>query len=32
MKPTAVNGRVTVEQTPFMIPDLTIKDLLTAIP
>ena len=24
--------RVTVEQTPFVIPDLTIKDLLSAIP
>lgn len=26
------NGRTTVEQTPFLIPDLTIKDLLSAIP
>ncbi|KAJ3488412.1 hypothetical protein NLI96_g2861 [Meripilus lineatus] len=26
------NGRTTVEQTPFVIPDLTIKDLLSAIP
>lgn len=32
MKTTTVNGRVTVEQTPVVIPDLTIKDLLSAIP
>lgn len=32
MKTTTANGRVTVEQTPTVIPDLTIKDLLSAIP
>ena len=33
MSPTkAPPDRTTVEQTPFMIPDLTIKDLLSAIP
>lgn len=32
MKTTTVNGRVTVEQEPVIIPDLTIKDLLSAIP
>lgn len=32
MKTTTANGRVTVEQTPFLIPDLTIKELLGAIP
>lgn len=32
MKTTTANGRVTVEQTPVIIPDLTVKDLLSAIP
>nr|ACJ26016.1 delta-12 desaturase [Phanerodontia chrysosporium]ACL13289.1 oleoyl phosphatidylcholine desaturase [Phanerodontia chrysosporium] len=32
MKTTVSNGRVTVEQDTFVIPDLTIKDLLSAIP
>lgn len=32
MKTTTANGRVTVEQQPVVIPDLTIKDLLSAIP
>ena len=32
MSAKAANGRVTVEQTPVVIPDLTIKDLLSAIP
>ena len=32
MKTTIADGRVTVEQTPVVIPDLTIKDLLSAIP
>ena len=33
MKTKTANGRVeVVDQTPFMIPDLTIKDLLSAIP
>ena len=32
MKTTTASGRVTVEQEPVVIPDLTIKDLLSAIP
>ena len=32
MKTTVANGWVTVEQDTFVIPDLTIKDLLSAIP
>ena len=29
---TTKDGRVTVEQTPVVIPDFTIKDLLSVIP
>ena len=32
MKTTTKDGFVTVEQTPVIIPDLTVKDLLSAIP
>ena len=32
MKTTTKDGFVTVEQTPVVIPDLTVKDLLSAIP
>ena len=33
MKTATANGRITVvDQTPVLIPDLTIKDLLSAIP
>ena len=32
MSPKDPSARTTVEQTPFVIPDLTIKDLLSAIP
>ena len=32
MSTKAASARTTVEQTPFVIPDLTIKDLLSAIP
>lgn len=32
MKTTTVGDRVEVEQVPFVIPDLSIKELLSAIP
>lgn len=32
MKTTTKDGFVTVEQTPVVIPDLTVKDLLSSIP